>query len=238
MKRHPEHLIGKIKFLRAKGNTYAEINKTLGIDLAKSTLHWMCRTTPLPPNYLEKITALNIKNLGIARATSLAVRSAKKEELLKNIFKINSPIAKLSQNTKIAKIILSILCLGEASKSTRGSVFSLGNTDPKVLHLFLDLMKICFSDFNPKKIRCTIQCRADQNIKQLERFWQVTLNIPKSNFYKTRIDSRTIGKPTLRKHYKGVLKIDYLDTKKQLELESLADLLYNQVHSWALSSFG
>ncbi len=53
--------------------------------------------------------------------------------------------------------------------------------------------------------------------------------IPKRLFYKTRIDSRTVGKPTLKKDYKGVLRVDYFDTKVQLDLESLADLIYNRL---------
>ena len=80
-----------------------------------------------------------------------------------------------------------------------------------------------------KKFRCTVMCRADQNIKELEKYWQEKSGIPKEQFYKTRIDARSIGKPTKKVGYKGVLKVDYMDTKIQLELESLADLLYNQL---------
>lgn len=184
----------------------------------------------MPQEYLEKITQLNIQNLGLARATALTIRSIKKKEFIEKITRINSPISQRVKDKDIAKIVLAILCLGEASKSTRGNVFCLGNTDPKIIKLFLNLMKICFPDFSSKKIRCTIQCRADQNQVELEKYWLKVTEIPKENFYKTRTDPRSIGKPTLRKGYMGVLKIDYLDNKKQLELESLADLIYNQLH--------
>lgn len=62
----------------------------------------------------------------------------------------------------------------------------------------------------------------------LEKFWIDVSDIPKRLFYKTRIDPRTIGKQTKKTDYKGVLKVDYFDTKVQIELEILAQLLYNQ----------
>jgi hypothetical protein len=74
-----------------------------------------------------------------------------------------------------------------------------------------------------------VQCRADQNIEELEKFWLDITKIPKKQFYKAQIDPRTVGKPTLNKNYKGVLKVDYFDTRIQLELESLANLVYNQL---------
>ncbi len=229
MKRHSKELITEIRRLRANGKTYREINKTLSINLAKSTLSWICQTTPLPKNYREKITKLNIRNLGVARATALAVKDAKKEEFNKQIKLINLPIAQMVSDEKIAKIALAMLCLGEASKSGGQSSFSLGNSDPRIVVLFLNLLKMCFDDFDPKKIRATIQCRADQNTKKLEDFWIKITRIPKLQFYKPLIDPRTVGKPTKKKSYKGILKIDYLSSKTQLELESLADLIYNQI---------
>ena len=78
-----------------------------------------------------------------------------------------------------------------------------------------------------KKLRCTVQCRADQNQTDLEQFWQKVTHISKEQFYKTRIDPRTIGKPSKKSDYKGVLKVDYFDTKVQQDLESLANLVYN-----------
>ncbi|MBI4079144.1 MAG: hypothetical protein HY429_02505 [Candidatus Levybacteria bacterium] len=80
-----------------------------------------------------------------------------------------------------------------------------------------------------EKIRCTVQCRADQDIIVLEKFWLDVTKIPRRLFYKAQIDPRTRGKPTKKKDYKGVLRIDYFDTKVQLELESLAQLVYNEM---------
>lgn len=237
MKRHSVELVEKIRNLRREGNTYGEINNKLRIHLAKSTLHWTCRDVHLPPEYINRVSELNIRNLGIARATSLAVRQVRRQKLLALARKNNLPIARKILDKRIAKIALSMLCLGEASKSKR-SAFSLGNSDHRVISLFLDLLKISFNDFDPRRIRCTVQCRADQNIQELEKYWMKIVEIPKSQFYHTRIDPRTIGKPTKKVGYNGVLKVDYLNKRTQVELESLADLVYNYIHNRALSSFG
>ncbi len=66
-------------------------------------------------------------------------------------------------------------------------------------------------------------------IDELEKYWMNVTKVPKRLFYKSRIDPRTIGKPTRKKEYKGVLKIDYFDSKVQHDLESLENLMYNFV---------
>ena len=126
-------------------------------------------------------------------------------------------------------IALAMLCLGEASKSkTKHRQFSFGNSDSRIITIFLQLLKRT-NEFNPTKIRCTVQCRADQNTTDLEAFWQKITRITKTQFYPTRTDPRTIGKPTANSNYKGVLVVDYYNRKVQLMLESLANLIFNQL---------
>ena len=92
------------------------------------------------------------------------------------------------------------------------------------------LLKKCYS-FDIKRIRITLQCRADQNIIELEKYWMNIINIPKEFFYKARVDPRTIGKPSIDKDYKGVLRVDYFDVKIQDEIATLVNMLYNQISS-------
>lgn len=195
----------------------------------KSTLSWWCKNVALPVGYQERISKLNLANLGKARSIAVEINKIKREEFFQEINSKNSTVAKKIHEADTAKIALAILCLGEASKYRNGSVFCLGSSDHRIITLFLKLLKICIPTFDPKKIRCTVQCRADQNISELEQYWKKITRILNSQFYKTRVDIRTIGKPTRKKWYKGVLKVDYLDTRVQLELESLADLIYNQL---------
>ncbi len=228
MQRYPKELKTEIRRLRSMGKTYTEIKAQLQIEAPKSTLSDICRNVQLPKEYAEMITAFNYKSLGKARAVASASNRIKKKKFLEEILKINAPIANAIRDKNIAKIALAMLCLGEASKSANNCSFYLGNSDPRIVILFLNLLKYCF-EFDLSKVRCTVQCRADQDIESLENYWRHITMIPKKQFYKTRIDPRTIGKPTLKPKYMGVLKVDYFSKRTQLDLESLADLVYNNV---------
>ena len=214
-----------------------EISTLVNRKIPKSTLTEWCKEISLPSDYLEKINKLNSKNLGKARSIAVAINRIKREELLTTIQQTNLPIAQHIISKEVAKIALAMLCLGEASKSGGSSNFYLGSSNPKIIILFIELLKYCF-DFKPEKIRATVQCRSDQDIQKLEKYWQTVTKIPSTQFYKTRIDPRTIGKPTRKAEYKGVLKVDYFNRKIQLELESLSNLIYNIVSEWAGSAVG
>lgn len=238
MHKYTLQTIDKVKKLRSLGKTYGEIIKLLGFTVPKSTLSYWCEDVALPLDYTKRIAKLNINNLNKGRQIAMLMNKIKRERLLKEINENNLPLAKNITNREIAKVALAMLCLGEASKynpKTRTS-FSLGSSDNRIIILFLELIKICFN-FDIEKVRCTVQCRADQNIKELENYWLKVTKVPKRLFYKSRIDPRTKGKPTKNKKYKGVLRVDYFDRKVQFELESLANLIYNQI-TWARSLIG
>lgn len=227
---YDESLIQKAKKLRSESYTYEEIRKKLELEIPKGTLHSWLKDIVLPKSYYNKILKLNIEHLREARVIAVEANRIKRQDFLGKLDKINLPIADLIINYEPAKIALAMLCLGEASKYKSSRSFSLGSSDPRIIVIFLAFLKICFN-FNLEKIRCTVQCRAGQDIEELERFWQQITGVPKRLFYKARIDVRTIGKPTKKVDYKGVLRVDYLDTKVQLELESLSELIYNRVRS-------
>lgn len=229
MHKYSNELINSVRLLRSQGSTYGEIQNTLKRKIPKSTLYEWCKSTPLPITYPSKVLLINKTNLEKAHVVALAVNRAKREQFLNKIKDINSPVAKSILDLSTAKIALAMLCLGEASKySKKTRSFSLGSSDPRIITLFIELLKRCFK-FDIEKVRCTVQCRADQDIEALEEFWRNVTQVPRRLFYNARIDPRTIGKPTLKVNYKGVLRVDYFDTKVQLELESLSDLVYNQI---------
>ncbi|MBI5452730.1 hypothetical protein HY945_04665 [Candidatus Gottesmanbacteria bacterium] len=236
MRKYSVEIVTEIRRLRSLGKTYSEIINQVRLKIPKSTLSDLVQGVILPPKYVEKISKLNATNLDRGRKTAWIINSIKRKEFLEGLSKINHPIAEKIKDKEIAKIALAMLCLGEASKyATGGGRFSLGSSDHKIIVILLELLKICF-DVDMKKIRATVQCRADQNTANLERYWRKITGIPKGLFYKPLIDPRTKGKPTKRKNYMGVLRIDYFDTKLQLELESLAELVYNNLLSYRARS--
>ncbi len=228
MRRYASETIQEVRCLRSEGKTYGEINKKLQLNVPKSTLSEWCKSVALPANYAERIDKLNKINLHKGQVIALEINRIKREELIKSIDKANLSISQTINSSATAKVALAMLCLGEASKSRSSPSFYFGNSDPKIIVLFIELMKFCFA-YNIKKVRCTVQCRADQNVCELESYWQDITKIPKEFFYLTRVDPRTKGKPTKRTDYKGVLRIDYFDSRVRLELESLASLIYNQL---------
>lgn len=238
MTRYPDSLIEMVRSLRKQGKTYGEIRAIVDRQIPKSTLSEWCQKVELPKSYIKRIERLNFENLNKGRLIALEINRIKREEFFKRISKDNTRLAGKIGNKSVAKIALAILCLGEASKyHTKRRAFTLGSSDHRIIILFIELLKLCY-DFDIEKIRCTVQCRADQNTFELEKYWQQVTNIPKRLFYKPLIDSRTKGKPTRRKDYKGVLRIDYFNTKAQLDLENLADLLYIEVNKRARSLKG
>lgn len=232
MTRYDQKIINQVRFLRSKGKTYGEIRQEIGLNIPKSSLSWQCKNVVLPKEYADRVKYLNNTSLEKGRYMATEMNRYKKELFFRAIKQTNTPIARLIREVNIGKVALAMLCLGEASKYNPKSrkTFSLGNTDPRIILLFLGLLQKCYS-FNLEKVRATVQCRADQDPIELKRYWQEVTKIPERLFYKPLIDPRTIGKPTQKLNYKGVLRIDYFDTKLQLELESLADLIYNQVRS-------
>lgn len=226
--RYSPHLKEKVHRLRNQGKTYREIRSILQTRIPKSTLSEWCRNISLPSDYTDKVAQLNMGNLGKARIIALKKNKIKREEFFRKIQATNSPIASKIHNNQTAKIALAMLCLGEASKYNGKTAFYLGSSNPRIITLFLELLRRCFH-FDTSKVRCTIQCRADQDPEELKKYWMDVTQVPKRLFYKPNIDPRTRGKPTRRSNYMGVLRINYLDTKVQLELESLAHLVYNEI---------
>ena len=172
----------------------------------------------------EKLSENINKKLIKARAKSIIVAKAKREKYFSKIEKKNLHLIKILNNNKeTAKLVLSALHLGEGAKNRRGSI-QFGNSDPGIVWLFMKLMRFCY-DAEESKFRCTVLCRADQNTRILERFWMQITGIVKKQFYKTRIDKRTIGKPSRKLDYKGVCVINYLSANTYYDLITLGKMM-------------
>ncbi len=213
----------KVIRLRRRGKTYSEIQKILKAAMPKSTLSYWCHNIPLPLNYQRRIKDYNKFNLNKARKIALAAKRVKRENYLKSITERNKHLAITLRDRDVAKIALAMLYLGEGSKTPRGSLM-FGNSDPFIISLFLGLLRYCYN-INESKLRFTLQCRADQNVKKLERFWSKKTKIPHSRFYKAQIDPRTVGKRTKKKSYKGVCRIDYFSADIYNDIKMIGEII-------------
>src|SRR4030042_4114207 len=203
--------------LRKSGKTYEEIRRTLGENIPKSTLSLWCSDIPLSLEHQKRIKNVILVNSKKGRKIALIANLGKREKYLQSIVDRNVHLADSLKDKDIAKVALSMLYLGEGSKNAKRGSLMFGNSGPFIVSLFLRLMRYCYN-IDENKIRCTLQCRADQNIKGLERFWSEITEIPLKRFYKAKIDPRTIGKSSKKKDYKGVCRIDYFSADILLDL--------------------
>jgi len=231
MRVYPNVIKNKAREFRSQGKTSQEINDDLNLAVPKSTMSYWFRDIVLSPESKLVLSRKINDKLNFARSMAVKTKKHKRNEYLKLLDSKNLPISGKVDDIDSAKIALAMLCLGEASKSTSKSGFYLGSSDRKIIILFIKLLRHCFS-IDSSKFRFTVQCRADQDANKLEKYWREVVGVANGQFYKTRFDPRSIGKPTLNKEYMGVLRVDYIDKKLQFELESLAKMLYNQVLDW------
>lgn len=215
----------KIIILRKSGKTYGEIIKIIGKNIPKSTLSDWCSKIYLTSEQKKIIDKKIIDNCRKGMEVAWIINKERRRKYLESIVDRNKHLSKILKNGDVGKVALSMLYLGEGSKgSSRGSL-RFGNSDPYIIDLFLNLLRKCYK-LDEKKFRCTVLCRADQNIKKLEFFWKNITKIPPSQFRKAQIDPRTIGKPTKKLDYKGVCVIDYFSADLFLDLMQIPKTIH------------
>jgi len=221
---YEKQLKKQVRDLRVKGRTYSEIKTSLKIKIPKSTLSNWCNGIILPKWYQGKINALNLMNSEKARKIALLTNKIKREILIKQLRNSNKYLSQKIKDKDVLKIILAILYLAEGAKWKSHRGLMLGNTDPTIIKLYIRLLRKCYN-IKSENLKCRISYRADQDIVSLQKYWSRLTSIPLKNFYKTKSDPRTIGKPTKKKNYKGVCVLTCKGTNIQLELEMIPMLI-------------
>jgi len=222
MKSKYYYLKDRAILLRKDGKTYSEIQSKLNCPIPKSTLSVWFKNIVLSEDQKQVLKNRVTYNINRSRKLALATNRKKRKQYLKTVFDRIRHLKKLVEDRDIAKIVIAVLYMGEGKKSNCSVVF--GNSDPKIIALFLRLLRHCYK-IDENKFRCTLQCRADQDIKNLEKFWSKTTGIPLKKFYKAQIDPRTIGRPSKKPDYKGVCRIDYFSADIFNELMKIAEII-------------
>lgn len=223
MKSKYHQLKAEAILLRKNGKTYGEIITILNKPVPKSTLSGWFKNIKLSKKQRKRIKNLISGNIHRGHAIALSINRKKREKYLESVTRRIIHLKNLTENQNIAKIIIAMLYLGEGSKTQRGSLM-FGNSDPRVIALFLRLLRQCYN-IDESKFRCTLQCRADQKIKTLEKFWSKITNIPLKQFYKARVDPRTIGKKSKNLKYNGVCRIDYFSADLFNEIMKIIEII-------------
>ena len=205
--------------LRAKGKTYREICTRLHLSIPQSTLSYWCKDITLNLQAKRRLQDRLETHLRDQRIIALQANLIRRNKYLYDVEQRVVHIGSNLKNKKIAKIILAALYWCEGKKSQTSSLM-FGNSNPDIIRMFLSLLRASYN-IDEKKFRCTLQGRADQRIRELERYWSKTTKIPVSQFYKARVDPRSTGKISRKQNYKGVCRIDYFSADIFHELEAI-----------------
>jgi len=196
MKKYQDEEIEKAKKLRNKHNySFATLQKITGIP-ATTIRNW-CKDDFLG-----------------TRWDTLLISNERKRQKIK-LSEIKSVNSFKRINKKTAKILAAILYWCEGSKYPSTNKMDLTNSDPKLLKIFLKLLRTSFN-LDESKFRVKLQIHDTHDFEKIKKYWSKILSIPQSQFMKP-----TITKPTGRKHrkeYFGTCTVRYHDYKLQLKL--------------------
>lgn len=207
------HLKQQAINLRRKGFTYSAIEKELGVN--RSTLSGWLKNLPLSEAIRRGLQESKQEHLHKMRGLAVLANHRKQEEkraLAKTV--AQKMLAQVSLTSEVQAALLAMLYLGEGFKMK--SCIGLGNSNPKILCVFIELLQNIFH-VEKDGLRCILYLRYDQNPEKEKTFWSAILQIPTENFGKSQVDKRTLGKKTWAE-YHGVCAIYCYraDIEKQL----------------------
>jgi|SRR3989338_2467301 len=221
----PKSIKDKAVALRKNGFSLSEIFDK--INVPKSTVqHWIKHielTRDQKARLKEKEIKCGMRGLAKARKVRRDKIEKRKEDIRKKAAKFKNIFVRKSNMGKLVCGIL-YLCEGARYPSSRQMIF--GNSDPRTIKIFLDLLRANFA-VDEKKFRCRIMHRYDQDGNSLNRYWSAFTKIPPSQFYRSYKDKRTKGKVTKKKDYKGICAIQYNSTWLQYELLLIGESIYS-----------
>lgn len=172
-------------------------------DVPKSTLHSWLRDIKRPDKlvyenrkrWLEKIQPLG------------ALANKKKREKRLEVLKINvkKEVDSLMINNDVGKLILSMLYWAEGSKGR--DILGIANTDPRILLLFITLLRRCYT-LDESKFRLRIYIHHYHDEDKLKNYWSNLLEIDKGLFHKSHRKQRNANK-RFRRNFGGICTIRY-----------------------------
>lgn len=212
--------------LRHQGFSYPMIGIKLGVP--KATLSGWLAGLKLSEKIEGKLLKRKQNNLVIARGRAWVVLNKQREDNKKIVEEsVGKSISQVNFDDHTKEMLLTMLYLGEGFK--RVSVVGLGNSNAKIMSVFVNLLRSVYN-VPEKKLTCYLHLRSDQNVGKETTYWSNVLKINKSQFRKAQFDKRTIGTKTW-KEYHGVCVVYCADAKIEKRLTVLQDLLLKKLLS-------
>lgn len=194
------------------------------IVIPKGSLSYICKGIILTPKQRQRINDALRSQMPEKQRKAVAANRRILAAKINGYAVANSSLSQFMASREARLVALSMLYLGEGSKWRSGGGPQLGSTNPLIIMLYLDLIRECYG-ISGNMLRGRVQHRADQDSEKLLTYWSHITGIPKTRFYPCYVDKRTLGKPTLKKDYKGVCTISSAGTHMQLELEQISVII-------------
>ena len=201
-----------IERLRASGKTYGQLTALFGVP--KSTLStWLGKKYPgvfdkaARLAHLEKIRILSQQRLREIRLQQEKVLHDKIAKEFKTY-----PL----DNMGYYKSILASLYWAEGSKHAKVSGLKFANTDPKMMLLYIRLMRKCYK-IDEARLKLKIHVHYYHKHREIKKFWSELLTIPENQFWKIYEKRRSQTK-RFRKNFMGICFLYYSDSNIRREL--------------------
>ncbi len=211
----------KARGFRKLGWSLGEIS--LKMSIPKNTISGWVKNIQLTKEQNARIRKKIIASGAIGRPLATKLLHEKMEKWKEEIRKKARHFEKLPLNSpEIRKLICGILYLCEGAKYPASRFLHFGNSDPKLIYFFINLLRKTYN-ISEDKLRFSIGYRCDQDFEDLKNFWSNLTGIPISKCLNSKPDVRTKGKLTLKKDYRGICRIVYYDTSLQFELQAIGE---------------
>ncbi len=202
--------------LRATGASYSTIRKQLGVP--SSTLSTWLGENP-EKKYSRKEWLDHLKNIRVLAAR--AKQRIRLEEEVSLEAQAEKSIESLSlEDSTLLKSMLSILYWAEGAKHKGVSGLKFVNTDPRLAHLYITLLRRSFA-IDETKLRIRLHLHWYHNEDESIHFWSTLLSVPKSQFGKVYRKKRVNNGKRFRKNFMGICFITYLDSSVRKEILQL-----------------
>jgi len=194
----------RARLLRYKGESFPNISRTLNIS--KSTLHYWLKDIPKPERYrnqmkwLESIRPLAKQAIISKRNNEIELIKQKSYEEVNKWQEVHS--------LEFQNAILSILYWAEGQKlPDRGAPVKFANTDPKLILLFVQLLKNCYK-IDERKLKILLYVHWYHNKKAVKEYWMKLLHINEDQIYKIYTKKRSKTKK-FKRNFMGICFVIY-----------------------------
>ena len=228
-RRYPEDLTVKAISLRQNGWSLQEICEALA--LPKTTVQGWVKHVALTDTQHLRLKAKAIESAARGRPLAELAWQQKIDQWKAGIRSQVRHLATLPfNNPHVAQLACGLLYICEGAKYPTSRGMSFANTDPRMVKLFLKLLREHFA-IDEKKFRVRVMHRWDQDGERLKIFWSEVTAIPLNQFYPSYADRRTQGHPTRKAGYRGICSLQYVSTTLQYLLQAIGENVLDLVET-------